>query len=641
MRLKRLLTGLGLSLLVLAVVWQPAKAWAVDDSVDSWQIAYSVDKSGTLHVQETLVYRFGSNSGRHGIDRVLVTREPWGSTDQDAVYTISNINVTSPDASAAFTTSTIGSGRDQQLDIRVGSASRVIYAETATYTLTYDVGGAMRSDQGYDELYWDAIGDNTPIVSNISITATVPGGVQQAVCFVGTPGSSGSCSSASVGADGTATYTVGTKSAKDLVTIGAMIAPGLVANNQPDLRQRADQASMTSLRLAGGVAGGTAAATALGVGVLGVRNRRDQRFLGIAPGSVDPSGQGVGPDNHPTIPVSFAPPSIPVASAGFIDDGVVDVRDMTGALMSLAVRGAIQLRQDPARARSWVFGGVSDQTIHAKLVRTDIDMAPHEMALLRDIFPGLVAGSEQSLTGQGKLYTAFQHMQSNVTEEATRAGWYVRPPVTGMTPASAGPGASFGHLVGTLFIAMWAIVLFGGMGLAGLAQSAASANFGWLIWVLPLVILLIGFIVYKGMTRRGQRSAVGRAYADQVTGFREYLTTAEADQIKFEEGQDIFSQYLPWAVIYGVAERWSQVCSKLVDEGRLAAIRPSWYYGDYRYFNMYWFTNSLGNISQASMPAQPVSSGWSSGGTGFGGGSGFGGGGFAGGGGGGGGVSSW
>jgi len=642
MRIKRALVGFGLAMLVLILAWQPANAWAVDDYVDSWQVNFTVDTSGVLHVNETLVWRFGTNSGRHGIDRVLVTREPWGSTDQDAVYGISNINVTSPDASSQFTTSTLGSGRNQQLDIRIGSSYQTVEAPTATYTISYDVTGAMRSDTGYDELYWDAIGDNTPIVSNITITAAVPGGVLDVACSNGPPSTSNPCDSSSVGADGVATYTVASKSAGGIVTVGAKIGSGLVSDNKPHLTSRGDQASVTALRGAGALSGAAAVGTIGVVGVLGTRKRRDQRFLGVAPGTVETSGQGVGPDNHPTIPVAFIPPKIPVAAAGLIDDGAVDVRDMTGTLLSLAVQGVIQLRQDEAVQRSWVFGGATDQAIYAKLVKTDVQLANHEAKLLRDVFPGLSVGTEKCLTGQSTLYKAYQDMQTNVRADVEQAGWYVRMPAIHTTAASAGAGASFNSIMRVFMLVVWGVIVFGVTGLAGLANAVASGSLGWLMWVAPLAIILIGFLVYKGMTRRGQRSAVGRAYADQVAGFREYLTTAEADQIKFEEGQDIFSQYLPWAVIYNVADRWTKLCAQLVDEGKLANIQPTWYYGDYRMFNMYAFTNSLGNISQASMPAAPAGGGWSSGGTGFGGGSAFGGGGgFSGGGGGGGGASSW
>ena len=64
----------------------------------------------------------------------------------------------------------------------------------------------------------------------------------------------------------------------------------------------------------------------------------------------------------------------------------------------------------------------------------------------------------------------------------------------------------------------------------------------------------------------------------QTNGFRRYLETAEADQIKFEEGQDIFSRYLPYAIVFGVADRWAKVFDELAASGADVAV-PNWYVG--------------------------------------------------------------
>jgi uncharacterized membrane protein YgcG len=123
---------------------------------------------------------------------------------------------------------------------------------------------------------------------------------------------------------------------------------------------------------------------------------------------------------------------------------------------------------------------------------------------------------------------------------------------------------------------------------------------------------------------------------DQVEGFRKYLATAEADQLRFEEGEDIFSKYLPWAIAFNLADRWAKVCADLVAMGRLPDVVPYWYVGYYHLgaFNTAFITSSL---TSAASPAPSAGSS----GTGFGGGSSFGGGGFSGGGGGGGGGGSW
>jgi len=79
----------------------PAPAYAADDQIDSFLINYDMQPGGVLKVKETITWRFGSNSGRHGIQRDLVIREPDPDSDQDFVYQISNIKVTSADPGVA------------------------------------------------------------------------------------------------------------------------------------------------------------------------------------------------------------------------------------------------------------------------------------------------------------------------------------------------------------------------------------------------------------------------------------------------------------------------------------------------------------------------------------------------------------
>ena len=63
--------------------------------------------------------------------------------------------------------------------------------------------------------------------------------------------------------------------------------------------------------------------------------------------------------------------------------------------------------------------------------------------------------------------------------------------------------------------------------------------------------------------RMPARTAKGSAMLAQARGFREYIRTAEAEQLRFEEGADIFSRYLPFAVVFGEAERWVKVFGPL------------------------------------------------------------------------------
>ena len=136
-------------------------------------------------------------------------------------------------------------------------------------------------------------------------------------------------------------------------------------------------------------------------------------------------------------------------------------------------------------------------------------------------------------------------MRDSVRNQVTSRGWFRKVP-------SAAATSSFGF--GIIAIAVFA---------------AFAVGFWLLLLLIPLLPIVITLAVIRAKLKRGQRTAEGRAVCDQVEGFKTYLATAEADQLKFEEGEDIFSKYLPWAIIFELADRWAKICGDLVAMGRL------------------------------------------------------------------------
>jgi hypothetical protein len=229
-------------MMVTALAWfvaTPTRAYAADDQIDSFAIDYNMQPSGVLKVKETIVWRFGSNSGRHGIQRDLVTREPDPNSDQDFVYGISNIKVTSPDDYVAtqFSSKTTESqgGREAELNVRIGDPDRTISAATATYVISYDVTGAMRSFSGYDEFFWDAPGFGNPLIKDLKIITTVPGGAQDATCYYGPPRSTTPCEIEDFTKGSKATFGQTNVAPGSSVSIAVMITPGLVTDNKPHM----------------------------------------------------------------------------------------------------------------------------------------------------------------------------------------------------------------------------------------------------------------------------------------------------------------------------------------------------------------------------------------------------------------------
>jgi len=607
-----LLLACGVVLTTLALGTRPAYA-ATADQIDDFEITYDVRPSGVVRVVETITYRFGTSSGRHGIERQLVTREPYDD-EQDAVYTISDVDVSSPDPGISTnvdrTDSDSQDGRVVTTTLRIGDADETVSAPTATYVIAYDLAGAMRSfpnaQPAYDEFYWDATGlDWRASIARVAIDVTVPGGVQETTCTYGAVGSKTTCTQSID--QGVAKFSQTGLAAREGVTIGNKIKPGLLAVSTPDLEPRADRLSgpAKAAAIGAGVAvGGAAIASPLLGAAYYRRNGRDQRFAGMPPGTFPVGDQQVATelsDPDMQIPVAFVPPKIPVAEAGMLVDGQIDTKETAATLVDLAVRGGLRIISE------------SKDDVRVELRDPNVATAPHEMRLLNGIFRGDPPGTVVDLGSQGSMLKAHQDMDAAVRQQVAARGWFTRVPGK-KTTTSLGFAVVALSIFGIAHAGLWALLL-------------AAA-------LLPVVITVA---VVKHKMRRGQRTPEGRAWTDQVEGFQKYLATAEADQLRFEEGEDIFSRYLPWAIVFGLADRWAKVCGDLVAMGRVPDYVPYWYYGNLNLasFNTGFLTGAL------SSAATPVPSASSSSGTGFGGGSSFSGGGFSGGGGGGGGGGSW
>ncbi|MEL4357549.1 MULTISPECIES: DUF2207 domain-containing protein [unclassified Luteococcus] len=604
--LRAALLGLFTTLFALLGVVNPQPAWAATDSVDSWAIQYAVQPNGRVRATETLVYRFGS-SGRQGITRSFVTREAYDDR-HDAVYGVENVRVSASDgASAQWQPRTDVDGRNENYTLRIGSAGQYIQTRSVTYTITYEIVGAMRTFSGYDEFSWDAISGETPMVRNITVSVSVPGGVKDVLCSSATPPSKSDCSSARVNG-GKAEFTQASKAPGEVLTVAAKIGAGKISDNAPHLTSRAD-ADEVALQKVGMGAGLLSLVVSPLLGMMWWRRRgRDLRYVGLPPGVIPGPGERTPqkPSDDIEIPVAFSPPRISVAEAGLLADGILDTKETTATLVDLAVRGAVKLSSEPGSAR-------------VQLVDPSVATRPHEQVLLQRLFGG--AGSEEiDLSDQGSMHLAHSALVTSVRNQVASNRWFTAVP--------SATGASFG-CSGVMMLA-FAWFFFGG----------TLSSVLWLL--LPVIPLALTVLVVRSKARRGQRTGLGRALTDQVEGFRTYLATAEADQLRFEEGEDIFSRYLPWAILFGLTDRWADLCAQLVRMGRLSAEPPVWYYGPYDHWNFYVFNNSLNTIDHAAAPEIHVPSSVGHSGSGFGGGSSFGGGGgFSGGGGGGGGVGSW
>lgn len=588
----------------------PAAQAATEDVFDSFDVQATLNTDGTVNVAETITLRFGSASGRHGLERTLITREPDPDTGQDMLFPVDNISAESltPGASGSLGITHQGSGRETYVQIRIGEADRVVSTETATYRLSYRIAGLMRHSDAFDELYWDLTGSSMPAITKMSATITVPGGAQGVFCSIATPGEFGSCAQAVTDADQRATF-AGSIPAGQLMTVSVKVSSGLVSPNTPIFAENADTAEErlgNTLLGASSVAG---ALVALGGWWMVRRRTGDLRFLDLPPGVLPAKGTEGREGRDPKgleIPVAFSPPRLSLAEAGLLLDGEGNVRHTTAMLVGLAVNGAIKLR--------------SEEPAEATLIDAARAKDGPSQKLLAHLFD---SSGVASLSEPGTLTQAHTAVQSQAKKTAGREHWF-------LPSATASPR--------TAWLTVGAVA--GGF----LAVTVLGAAVLYL-WPLALAVVLTGLYAASKLARI-RRTGRGRALTDQVEGFRTYLATAEADQLQFEEGEDIFSKYLPWAILFDLTDRWTRVCEQLVAMGRLPDAPPDWYYGtSWNLHTMSWQLQSMQqSVATAAGPPPPSfsDSGFGSSGSAFGGGGSFGGGGgFSGGGGGGGGGGSW
>lgn len=272
----------------------------------------------------------------------------------------------------------------------------------------------------------------------------------------------------------------------------------------------------------------------------------DRRYLELAPGTepADDRISPVGPSPRTVqIPTRFAPPDFSVAVAGLLLYGAVRGRDLAATLVELQRRNIIAVEDtDPVRYRVRLLSGGEPADV------------PEEALLARMFRHG--SRGPVDLADRDVLAGAAEAYASGVVRTAVTHGWFARLPEPHDLHTWALPLA-FGGAVSVAEIGLFQAVPAIGPGL--LTVGAAR----WLT---------------SGRFRRGSRTALGRAMTDQVQGFRDYLRSAEADQLRFEADEDLYSRYLPWAVGFGIADRWSSVCRQALDNQELPDFRlpPTW-----------------------------------------------------------------
>ncbi|MDN5790944.1 MAG: DUF2207 domain-containing protein [Micrococcales bacterium] len=627
--------GMLLALLVAGafLVFGPATGVARaagDEAMTSYAAVYDLQRDGSVEVTETIRWRFPSGAERHGIFRNIVVRMGYNDEpDRYRYYDLTDVDVSSPSgAPDEFRVSDNGASKE----IRIGSPSEYT-SGTQEYVLRYTLHNVLNPIAGKDgaentvEFHYNVFGSNEMTQRDrVTVTVNAPAASTDVLCFRGERGSTDTCTAT---AGSPTRYSADNLGPGQAMTVIGQYPASAFDDPQPDVRsgsagegaESEAAPAVNAAAYAGGIAAPLIAAAVMGTLVW--TRGRDERYAGVTPG-LSPSvmdggaGGGGGPGGvaAPTtrggkqaIAVQFTPPKgVQPGMVGTIIDETANPIDVSATVIDLAVRGFLQIEE---KGSSGLFSR-TDWTL------TRIDppegerLLPYERTVLEGIFSG--RGDQVDLSElKNHFASTMKTVQSQMYREVVQRGWFRSSP-----RAQRGIWQGLGVVVAGL----GALVLFYGQGamsvLLGHGFSGGTA--------LGVGLLLSGAIIWVLGGKMAAKTGEGSAVLAQSLGFKEYLTTAEAGQIAFEEASNIFSRYLPYAVVFGVADRWAKTFAEVARAAEAAnqsLIMPTWYIWSGNVFPDFGgIANGVENFSTTSTGTFTSTPG-SSGGSGFSSGGGF------------------
>jgi hypothetical protein len=581
----------------LAALWaislSPISAHADEGWViNSFHSQITVNPDSSIDVTEDMQVDFGSQA-KHGIFRTIPVRYRYDES-RDRYYVLDVTSVTDGRSRIPYDTYDQGSNRV----IKIGDPNRTVTGGN-TYVISYSVRGAMNSFADHDELYWNVDGDQWPVGKQlVSATVTLPGpSVQGAACFEGPTGSREACHYGNTPQSVTFSSTRPLASGEQM-TVVTGLNKGAVKVLPPLLEARQRSFPRDAFDITPATVGVSLLIFLAGLALI-VRfwwiHGRDRAYLSQYYLTNDPREHAAPLFGHDPVVVEFEPPqNLRPAELGLILDESADTKDVTATIVDLAVRGVLTINEVPGK-RDWIL------TWRPNTVGV---LQPFEKTLLDGLFTGREQVKLSDL--KGTFRPTLQSAESQMYADAMARKLFTTRP---------------DYLRGGRIVLGVVLVIAG----AVLANWLGTA-FGW--GLVGAAIALLGVVLVVTFRMMSVRTAAGRDLMQHTLGFRLYMNTAEKYRQQFAEKAEIFTQLLPYAIVFGCVTRWAKAF-----EGIDTSRTNGWYVGNQPFqaallASSLQAMNSSMSTAIASTPAGSGSSG-------------FGGGGFSGGGGGGGGGGSW
>lgn len=618
------------------------------EEILSYDVTIDVESGGRMLVAERIRVRALGREIRRGIYRDIPTSFPrWAGLGRiEAPFDV--ISVTRDGAPEPYVVEGIGGpvGRGG-MRVRIGNANVFLDAGVYEYTIRYETDRWVRFGEDEDQLYWNVTGNGWAFPIRQASARIRVAGLRSTPVLESWTGHEGSTSTTATAAWDATARTAEFRSDRTLNPEEGLTVRMTFPSGELAPPAEAQQAEWFRLDWGGWMDAAYVVLFAVAVYLLMWRR------VGMDP----PAGRATLRQEPPT---GYSP-----AALGFIQGRGYDQSQLSAAIVSMALKGALSIRHTDG---DWVLEKRDDS----------VDLDAEERAL----FDALLGSRERIHLDQSNHSTLRSGIKAFTTSLSRRLEreyfvnnrrWFV----AGLAVSVLGFAAlawrwRFDINPVALFLGLWLTGWTAGVStlvyrlwLAARAAMATGSRVAWIgtgvlgLFALPFIgaEIVVSGLLFTMMPSHLVFAALGlgatnvlfyhllerptlkgRGVLDQLEGFRAYLAADDDRAIpRTQDRIELFQRWLPFAIALGLESRWSDAFTDVLTPalaGANATRHIPWYHHDHGRFDARSFSSSLGSglSSTLSSASSPPSSGGGSGGGGGGGSSGGGGGGGGGGG---------
>jgi len=587
-----------------------------DERILSFDETVTVNADGSMYIREVVRVRAEGNKIRRGIYRDFPTI--YGGKDGRQYVVGFSFQGASLDGQPEQWRE---ENRDNGVRIYIGNPSELVPAGEHTYELVFRTDRQLGYFADHDELYWNVTGNGWDfpidhVTARVELPPEIPAAEITLEAYTGPQGAKGQDYSARMQASGPLFETTRGLRAREGLTIVAMWPKGFI---MPPVESAGPVAAEPRANYMRDDRGGWSPAEHLLnrnlsnnnlpalFGVLGLALLMFYYYYIWARVGRDPPGRIAIPEYE--FPKGQSP-----ASMRFLMHMGYDNECFAAAVLSLAVKGCLRIRQDEG-----ILGMGRTFTLE-KTVAGAKELSADEQQLLKSLF------------ASGDTLVLKDDNHERVSEARSHHGLSLKGRFTsGFFSINGG-----WHVLGivlSLLLAAPAVLL------PGRTDNYPEWHFttagGWFTIFCVLAMLVANGVFGKLLKAP---TVAGQAIMDHIRGFKMYLEVAEGEDLKRMKGlpppltPQLYESYLPAALALDVEQRWAERFADVLNV-QAPNYAPAWYIGSgWNIHNMGSFSrelsSSLGSAISSAATAPGSSSGGGGGGSSGGGGGGGGGGGW-------------